>query len=73
MKRITLKKFGATRLTVIATVERTGESFIITKRGKPFVALVPASAPADGIFGFMAGKSRIKGDIVKGGLLKFRE
>ena len=41
-----------------------GEEFTITKHGKPVAKLVPADRPADDIFGYMAGKVKIVGDIV---------
>lgn len=35
----------------------------VTKRGKPVVKVVPAESKSDGLFGFMAGKFKIVGDI----------
>lgn len=40
------------------------ETVIITKRGKPIAKLVPADQHADDIFGFLAGKGSIAGDVV---------
>ena len=37
---------------------------VITKHGKPVVKLVPADKDADDIFGFLAGKGAITGEIV---------
>jgi antitoxin (DNA-binding transcriptional repressor) of toxin-antitoxin stability system len=45
-------------------VRQTGESLLITKHGKPVAKLVPADSQADEIFGYMAGKVKIVGDIV---------
>ncbi|MFN2351830.1 MAG: type II toxin-antitoxin system Phd/YefM family antitoxin [Kiritimatiellia bacterium] len=41
------------------------ESIIITKRGQPVACLTPVKQPAQpALFGYLAGKARIKGDIV---------
>jgi len=45
-------------------VSHTGEPIVITKHGKPVVKLVPAENHADQIFGYMAGKVKIVGDVV---------
>jgi antitoxin (DNA-binding transcriptional repressor) of toxin-antitoxin stability system len=45
-------------------VSQSGEPVVITKHGKPVVKLVPAENKADDIFGYMAGKFKILGDIV---------
>jgi len=45
-------------------VYKTGESVLITKRGKPVAKLVPAKKQRDDIFGYMVGKAKIVGDIV---------
>jgi antitoxin (DNA-binding transcriptional repressor) of toxin-antitoxin stability system len=44
-------------------VQATGELVIVTKRGVPVVKLVPIQSEKDDIFGFMAGKVKIVGDI----------
>jgi antitoxin (DNA-binding transcriptional repressor) of toxin-antitoxin stability system len=51
-------------LSVMDQVLRSGESVVITKHGKPVAKLVPAESQADGIFGYMAGRVKIVGDIV---------
>jgi antitoxin (DNA-binding transcriptional repressor) of toxin-antitoxin stability system len=35
----------------------------VTKRGKPVVKIIPIKPEKDDIFGFMAGKFKIVGDI----------
>jgi antitoxin (DNA-binding transcriptional repressor) of toxin-antitoxin stability system len=37
---------------------------VITKRGKPVAKLVPVNEEKDDIFGFLAGKATITGDVV---------
>jgi antitoxin (DNA-binding transcriptional repressor) of toxin-antitoxin stability system len=44
-------------------VQSTGEPVIVTKRGTPVVKLVPVQSGKDDIFGLMAGKVKIIGDI----------
>jgi len=36
---------------------------VVTKHGKPVVQIVPVESSEDDIFGFLAGKGRIAGDI----------
>jgi antitoxin (DNA-binding transcriptional repressor) of toxin-antitoxin stability system len=43
---------------------QSGEPVLITKHGQPVVRLVPAERQADEIFGYMADKVKIVGDIV---------
>jgi antitoxin (DNA-binding transcriptional repressor) of toxin-antitoxin stability system len=45
-------------------VLETGEPILITKHGKPVAKLVPPQNNPDDIFGYMAGKVKITGDIV---------
>jgi prevent-host-death family protein len=63
MKQIPAGAFKARCLAVMKQVQSTGESVIVTKRGTPLVKLVPAQPENDDIFGFMAGKVKIIGDI----------
>ena len=46
-------------------VERTGDSLVITKKGKPVAELVPHKPPAKrGLFGLLKGRVEIVGDII---------
>ena len=63
MKHIPAGTFKAHCLAVMKKVQATGEPVIVTKRGTPVVKLVPIQSEKDDIFGFMAGKVRIVGDI----------
>lgn len=58
-------KFKAQCLAVMDEVQKKRQSVVITKRGKPIAKLVPVKATDDDIFGFLRGKIKIKGDIVK--------
>ncbi len=64
MKQIPAGEFKAKCLAIMDQVLRSGEPVLVTKHGKPVVKLVPAENRADDIFGYMAGKVKIVGDIV---------
>jgi prevent-host-death family protein len=66
MKKMAAGKFKVHCLAVMDEVQSKRETVLITKRGKPVAKLVPADKDAgkDDIFGFMAGKGKITGDII---------
>jgi len=64
LKHIPAGEFKSRCLAVMDEVQATGESVLVTKHGKPVVKLVPAKGTDDYIFGYMAGKAKIVGDIV---------
>ena len=64
MKHMPAGEFKAQCLAVMDQVRESGEPVVITKHGKPVVKLVPAEKQADDLFGYMAGKVKIVGDIV---------
>jgi prevent-host-death family protein len=70
VKTMAAGSFKANCLAVMDEVKERRESVVITKRGKPVAKLVPVDAEADSIFNFMAGKVRIKGDVVAPALSK---
>jgi prevent-host-death family protein len=51
-------------LAVMDEVQAKRETILITKHGKPVVKLVPADKNADEIYGFLAGKGTVAGDVV---------
>jgi prevent-host-death family protein len=63
MKKIRASIFKSRCLAIMDKVQSTGEPVIITKRGIPIVKIVPVPAAEEGIFGFMAGKFTVVGDI----------
>lgn len=65
MKAMGAGKFKAKCLAVMDQVAESGEPVVITKHGKAIAKLVPADNQGDDIFGYMAGKVKIVGDIVK--------
>jgi prevent-host-death family protein len=64
MKQMPAGKFKAQCLAIMDQVMNSGEPIVITKHGKPVVKLVPAENRVDDIFGYMADKIKIVGDIV---------
>jgi len=56
--------FKAQCLAVMDDVMQTGEPVLITKHGKPVAKLVAADQSSEDVFGYMAGKVKIVGDIV---------
>ena len=64
MKTLAAGTFKAQCLALMDEVAATREPIVITKRGKPVAKLIPVETEKDDIFGFMAGKGRITGDIV---------
>ncbi len=52
-------------LAVLDEVAAKREPVLITKHGKPVAKLVPVNEKKDDIYGFLAGKGKIKGDVVK--------
>jgi len=64
MKKIPAGQFKARCLSIMDRVQKTGESVLITKRGKPVARLLPATTEPEDVFGYMTGKVKIVGDIV---------
>ena len=64
MKQMPAGEFKTQCLAVMDTVLQTGEPVLITKHGKPVAKLVPAEQTSNDVFGYMAGKVKIVGDIV---------
>ena len=63
MKQIPSGSFKARCLAIMKKVQMTGEPVIVTKRGAPVVKVVPVESEKNDIFGFMARKVKIVGDI----------
>jgi prevent-host-death family protein len=64
VKKMAAGSFKANCLAVMDEVQAKHETVIITKHGKPVAKLVPVNAVTDEIYGFLAGKGRITGDVV---------
>ena len=64
MKKMGAGIFKANCLAVMDEVQAKRETIVITKHGKPVAKLVPINTDKDEIFGFLAGKGEVTGDIV---------
>jgi prevent-host-death family protein len=64
MKKMAAGVFKANCLAVMDDVQAKRETVVITKHGKPVAKLVPINMDKDEIFGFLAGKGAVTGDIV---------
>jgi prevent-host-death family protein len=64
MKAIAAGEFKARCLQVMEEVRTKRTTVLITKRGKPLAKLVPPDEKPHDIFGCLAGKIEILGDIV---------
>jgi prevent-host-death family protein len=51
-------------LELMDSVERTGRSVVVTKRGRPVAVLAPVRERRASAHGFMKGRIQILGDIV---------
>jgi prevent-host-death family protein len=64
MKTMAAGAFKVHCLAIMDEVQSKRQAVLITKRGKPVAKLVPVEKEADDIFGFLAGKGKIAGNIV---------
>jgi len=64
VKKMAAGAFKVHCLAVMDQVQAKRETVLITKRGKPVAKLVPADKDTDDIYGFLAGKVTITGDII---------
>jgi len=64
MRKIPAAQFKAQCMAIISRLQKTGESVLITKCGKPIARVVPIPSPPEDVFGYMADKVKIVGDIV---------
>ncbi len=63
MRKIPAARFKAQCLAVMDQVAQSGRPVVITKRGKPVVQISRVESNEGEIFGFLAGRGRIVGDI----------
>jgi prevent-host-death family protein len=64
MKKIAAGVFKANCLAVMDEVQAKRETVVTTKRGKPVAKLVPINTDQDEIFGFLAGKGTVIGNVI---------
>lgn len=66
MKTMGAGAFKAKCLSVIDEVHNGQGEVVVTKRGKPFVKIVPIKPEKpESIFGFLKGQAKIVGDIME--------
>jgi len=58
-------EFKAKCLKLIDEVNASGETLVVTKRGKPVVEVRPAAEKPQRIIGAMKGRIKILGDIIE--------
>ena len=63
MQKIPAAQFKSRCLAVMDQVAESGRPVVVTKHGKAVVQIIPAESDVNEIFGFMAGRGRIVGDI----------
>jgi prevent-host-death family protein len=64
MKKMPAGVFKTNCLAVMDEVQSKRVTVVITKHGKPVAELVPINTDKDEIFGFLAGKGKVTGDVV---------
>ena len=66
MTTLLVSEFKAKCLGILDRVHSTGESVLVTRRGKPLVRVGPAEDHRAGLrqLGALAGEASVKGDIV---------
>jgi prevent-host-death family protein len=63
MQKIPAAQFKSQCLALMDQVAESGRPVVVTKHGKPVVQIIRAKSEDDDIFGFLAGKGRIVGDL----------
>jgi len=63
---VTISKFKATCLALLAKVKRTGKPILVTRKGEPIALIVPPPPPQRPAswLGALSKTGRISGDIV---------
>ena len=65
-EEVTISKFKATCLALLAKVKRTGRPILVTRKGEPIAQIVPPPPPKrpESWLGSLSKTGRITGDIV---------
>ena len=64
MRKMAAGFFKVHCLAVMDEVQAKRETVLLTKHGKPVAKLVPVSKEKDDIYGFLAGKATVTGDVI---------
>jgi len=65
MKTMIISEFKAKCIATLKAVEQSGESVLVTRRGRPIVEIDPVAEAGGRTLGAQRGAMRILGDIVK--------
>ena len=66
MKTIKISEFKAKCLELLDSVDRTRESLVITRRGRPLARILPVSRSREGEWmGSLEGTARITADLIE--------
>ena len=63
-KIIKASEFKAKCLALLDEVERTGNTLVVTKKGRPVAEVVPAKSAKRNLIGLYKGRGEILGDII---------
>jgi prevent-host-death family protein len=66
VEEVTISKFKATCLALLAKVKRTGRPILVTRKGEPIAQIVPPPPPSnpESWLGSFSNTGRITGDLV---------
>jgi len=65
MKTVVVSEFKAKCIAILREAQQTGESILITRRGRPLARVEPVrEAPSERPLGVLRGQMKIRGDIV---------
>jgi len=64
MRKMAAGFFKVHCLAIMDEVQAKRETVWITKHGKPVAKLVPVNKQQDDIYGFLAGKGTVTGDVI---------
>lgn len=66
MKTVKISEFKAKCLDILDRVARTGETLVITRRGRPLARVLPISPSSEGEWlGCLEGTARAIGDLIE--------
>jgi len=64
LNRVAISEFKSHCLEILANLEKSKTSIIITKRNKPIATVSSFHKKKDSILGMMKNKGEVKGDII---------
>ena len=65
MKKMVVSEFKAKCIAVLREAQQTGETILVTRRGRPLARVEPIrQVPSERPLGVLRGRMKIRGDIV---------